>query len=217
LSPLWNLNGARVSKQANLWLVFVLACVRLLRAGGSLAIVLPASWEFGDYAAAARNLLPLKFRHFTIFRSRRPLFSNVEEGSVVLFATGFDQRPENRARMESDGLESLVQQLLKTPLNIHHAHPCREYDGGGIQLSTLVEIRIGAVTGDATYFVFNEETRLQHKLPVRACTKILTKARHLEAWAVNQKAWERLRDRGEKVWLFRPSGQMALHHAVKKY
>lgn len=217
LSPLWNLHGVHVSKQANLWLAFVLACVRLLRPGGGMAIVLPASWEFSDYAATARTVLPLKFRDFTIFRSKRPLFTDVEEGSVVLFATGFGQQPKNRTRVESDDLESLVQQLLRTSLETDHAQSCVEYKGGGTQLGTLVEVRIGAVTGDAAYFVFNEENRRQHDLPARACTRVLSKARHLNAWAVNQNGWKRLRDQGEKVWLFRPSDQLARHLTVKKY
>lgn len=218
LSPIGSCDDVHVSKQANVWLAFLVGCVHLLRPNGSLAIVLPASWDFGTYAARARTCFPQRFREFIVFRSRKPLFPGVEEGSVVLIATGFGQAFKRQLRIEVNDLESLVDHLSQRSLTKPQPDAAAANSNKtGIPLGNMLEIRIGAVTGDSRYFVLSEERRRRYRLPVSACIRIITKARHIQTWAVDQQHWERLRDRGEKVWLFRPSDRCQRCASVQAY
>jgi len=68
-----------------------------------------------------------------------------------------------------------------------------------------MEVRIGAVTGDAGYFLLSEKQRREAQLPKSACVKVVTRARHLRGASIGPKEWERLRVNDERVWLFRPT------------
>jgi len=48
---------SKVSLGANAWYAFLCASVSLLSLGGSLAFVLPAAWEYSNYAAPLREQL----------------------------------------------------------------------------------------------------------------------------------------------------------------
>ena len=51
--------------------------------------MLPAAWEYANYAMPLRTALPRLFEHVHAYRSREPLFRVVQEGSVVLIARGY--------------------------------------------------------------------------------------------------------------------------------
>src|SRR5438132_82569 len=91
--------GGNVALGSNCWVAFLCASVALLEEGGSLGFVLPASWEYSDYAEPVRAAFPRIFRDVQVHRCARPLFSAVQEGSVVLLAREFlggdKRRPKN--------------------------------------------------------------------------------------------------------------------------
>src|SRR5205085_1574451 len=67
----------------------------------------------------------------------------------------------------------------------------------GAPLGKFLELRIGAVTGDASYFLFSESRRLALGLPEAACLPVLTKARHLSA-KVGKEEWDALVQEDER-------------------
>jgi adenine-specific DNA-methyltransferase len=85
------------------------------------------------------------------------------------------------------------------------------------KLGELVKIRIGAVTGDSSYFLLTEQERRNRNIPVRCCVKVLTRSSHLSASAITLRLWNRLRDEGERVWLFWPEGKGLNHKSVRRY
>src|SRR5262249_9642704 len=85
------------------------------------------------------------------------------------------------------------------------------------RLGDLLDIHIGAVTGDAQYFLLSESERRDLGLP-RACLRpVLSRCRHLQTAIMTKAEWQRLLKRGERVWLFSPPKAYARHPAVRRY
>lgn len=78
-----------------------------------------------------------------------------------------------------------------------------------------MSVRIGAVTGDSSFFIINESQRQRLRLPVRSCRPVLTKNRHLIAASMDSDAWASLRNADEKVWLFCPSESLVKRPSVR--
>ena len=54
-------------------------------------------------------------------------------------------------------------------------------------------------------------------MPRESVVPALTHARHLEHAMVTKHSWERMRDAGERVWLFRPTPAVARVASVRRY
>src|ERR1019366_6050075 len=72
----------------NCWYAFLVGSIRLLKPSGSLCFVLPAAWDFANYAEPLRSEISSHFEEVNVFRSETPLFeaSGIQDGSVVLVA-----------------------------------------------------------------------------------------------------------------------------------
>jgi methylase of polypeptide subunit release factors len=111
-------NG-KLTLGTNCWFAFLCSSVGLLRLGGSLAFVLPAAWEYADYASPLRSGISALFEEVRVFRSREPLFRVVQEGSIVLIARGYRlQRHDSRRAItihhDYDTAEELIAALHET-------------------------------------------------------------------------------------------------------
>jgi hypothetical protein len=214
--------SGRLPARSNLWAAFILGAVKLLKKGGAMSFVLPAAWEYADYAESIRNEVPSMFRDWHCFRCEEPVFPDVSEGSVVIVGRGFGEAHAATVRISCLRLEDLVAQISRlkdeTSLSstaVSVADPVR--GAGDLLLADLVDIRLGGVSGDVGYFLLTESRRKELKLPVGALKPVLTKANHLRKAVVDRVAWEKLRDADARVWLFRPSGKICEHAAVQKY
>jgi hypothetical protein len=85
------------------------------------------------------------------------------------------------------------------------------------QLGEILDIHIGAVTGDAAFFLLTDDERRKRRIPVAACVPVLTRSAHVRATTIRRDDWKALRDSGERVWLFRPTGRWRKHRSVKRY
>ena len=54
---------------SNTWSAFLCSSLHLLLEGGGIGFVLPAAWDYADYAAPLREHIPQLFREFFVFRS----------------------------------------------------------------------------------------------------------------------------------------------------
>ena len=79
-------SGETLSLRGNYWHAFLCASLRLLKSDGGITFLLPAAWDYSNYAAALREELPKHFEQVNVHRSHTPLFKGVQEGSVVLVA-----------------------------------------------------------------------------------------------------------------------------------
>lgn len=215
-----DLQGNNVRIGSNLWAAFVLASLRVLNPGGSLAFVLPAAWDYADYAHVIRSLLPLKFETFHVFRSAKPMFRDVSDGSVVILGTGFGKRHRYFARIQCADVSAVCDALRDFRISSRSfevSEPVAPEPGSGLQLGDFLKIRLGGVTGDSKFFTLSEGQRKELGLPVAACRKIISRSRHMLWPSIGRAEWEALRDNNQKVWLFRPSDSLAASSAVRSY
>ena len=214
-----DLSDRPIGNGANVWYAFVLASVRLLKQGGSLAFVLPASAEFADYSAAFRDGLRDQFERLDLFRSDRPLFSEVQEGNLIAIARNYGAPPLRVSRKHFATPEALMDAMA----NRHkvNGRPCPERSTcdckDTITFGSVADIRLGGVTGDAKYFLLNEEQRRALDLPDSAFVPVVSRARHLRSSIIDCQEWKSLRNDGCRVLLFCPSETIAKKPAVQKY
>lgn len=207
----------RLSGRANCWSAFLLASVRLLREGGSLAFLLPAAWEYADYASALRRNIPRWFSSVLIIRSHEPMCENVSDASVLLVASGFGGRTSDVRRAEVNGATAAAALLrqgvarTKTPPGRLSRAPRL------VSVSDILSVRIGAVTGDSKVFLLRESDRLLHRLPEGALRPVISRARHAHRATLTKRLWEILRGADERIWLFEPSQDIMDDPAVVNY
>lgn len=214
-------DGSLVTKGANCWFAFVCASLRLLKSGGSLAFVLPAAFEYANYARRLRDSLPKLFARVSVHRCREPLFEAVDDGSVVLICQEYQRPHMSHARFESNTLEDLVAVINSSPTPGTESKwsmtvPTQPA-AGHVLLSDLMSVGLGSVTGDASFFLMTEEERRLRKLPAAACVAVVSKAKHLRCAVATPSHWLQLKSEGERVWLFRPGPAIRNHPAVGRY
>jgi adenine-specific DNA-methyltransferase len=206
-----------LSRNANLWIAFTYACISSLERHGSLSLVLPAAFEYADYAAALREHLPKLFGKVKVIRAKRSLFPDVQEGCVVLVAKDYGAKNVSFARVLCDGLEDVCRELVSGELLGNVQSETIESVQDGEIFGSLAAIRLGGVSGDSDYFVFNDAKRLKLGLPSEACVPVLTKSRHLSVPEVTKRHWDDLRQKGEPIWLFRPRDEHLRNRNVRAY
>jgi adenine-specific DNA-methyltransferase len=214
-----DMNGRPIGRGANTWYAFVLASISLLRKGGSLAFVLPSAAEFADYSAAIREGLHETFGSLELYRCERPLFADVQEGTLVAVARHYGLGPCNVRRLRFQSPKGLLQGLAGSGRIA--GHPCPRGPirsmRSSVTLDSIADVRLGGVTGDARYFLMTEEQRRSLELPRYAVRPVVSKAKHLRSSFIDDAAWQALKQAGERIWLFRPSAQAAKAPKVRRY
>ncbi|MEM9368762.1 MAG: N-6 DNA methylase [Planctomycetota bacterium] len=219
-SAIHDFDGVPVGDRSNTWYLFMIQAVRALRDGGNMAFVLPAACEYADYAALGRSRLTKLFGRVDLIRSRRPLFDGVSEGVVVLIARDKGAEQGLYRRHEVEDLAAVIGTIRQ--LGAFRAKCCPRNPAGTVgpekrRLADVVDVRIGGVTGDANYFVISEPERLLLRIPESAVVPILSRGKHVVCGQHTAGSWQRLRETGEKVWLFRPERQHLRQVAVRRY
>lgn len=214
-------DNRRVPMSANTWFAFVCASLAVLNEGGAIGFVLPASMEYAKYAQPLRTFLPQAFRNVYVYRSQKPLFESVQEGSVTLLAKGYRRGAGTSHRIVCQNLERMVDTI--TSDDTPSRNPLMRSTSAlpkHIRLERLSEhvtVGLGGVTGDAKFFLMSESRRLDLGLPKRSVRPVLSKAKHLTNALVTPQVWECLRDQDERVWLFHPTEGSKQHKAVLAY
>lgn len=212
-------DGKPIGKRANTWYAFLQASIRLLAPGGSLAFLLPAAAEYADYCRSAREAATSVFQRVDLVRSRSPLFSDVEEGAIVLVCRGKGHRPGEFRRHEVADLDQTIARL--SSLDQRKARRCpnrpTNYGAGLTRLGDVMRIRLGGVTGDARFFVLTDSERKQRGLPRRCVRPILCRAQDLYRPAITPAYIQSLIRDNAPVWLFSPCEADLSHPAVRNY
>ncbi|NYF51214.1 Eco57I restriction-modification methylase domain-containing protein [Tunturiibacter gelidoferens] len=208
-----------LGSNGNLWASFLIASLKVLNAGGHLSFVLPAAWGYADYAADLRHKLPSLFKEFVCHRSKQPLFDSVLDGSYVIQCFGFGLKNRINSFHTYERKEDLVRGLRPPvrpsapAIRTNIQAPSREVRRAG----DLLQVRLGAVTGDAKYFLLSESRRQELRLPESCLIPVVTRARHLTAPSIRTSVWRQIRDSGDRSYLFNPQAGDLLNEAVKAY
>jgi adenine-specific DNA-methyltransferase len=208
-----------LTRKSNLWIAFLRASLSLLEIKGDLGFIVPAAFEYADYASALQRKIHEHFGVFEIHRCRRPLFDEVQDGCVVIIGRNYGVPNRQTVRYEYDSANQLIDALNHGPKSSNvRALPSRpKHDSGKISFSKIFRIRIGCVTGDVKYFLLRETDRTRLGLPVGALLPVITRSRHLRTEMLNRAYWTRLRNANERIWLFRPNERYAQFQYVRKY
>ncbi len=214
-----DVSGRPIGRGANVWYAFVLASLGLLKDGGCLAFILPSAAEFADYSAATRRAVRETFSSLELYRCTRPLFDDVQEGTLVAVARGYRSQPCMVRRRWFGTREGLIKGLAQSGRMNGHRCPIKSASGAAstVTLNSIAKIRLGGVTGDASYFLMSERKRQALELPSAALTPVVSKAKHLRFASLNRKEWNELKLSGERIWLFNPPEQLAMHPKVRNY
>lgn len=215
------LDGFSIPGTANYWVAFLVAGMRLLKPGGSLAYVLPAAWEYADYAGPLRSMCESSFEELDVHRVSVPMFETVADGSVLLVGRGFGRPSRRGAQVISHATLPALSHAMLTSDAAVAPKEMRSIESrlpeGQVKLGEIAQVRVGAVTGHASYFLLNEKQRIDLELPYSAVQPALSKARHINGPQIDEDTWTELRTAGERVWLFRPSEPDLSHAAVRAY
>ncbi|MGM4887720.1 Eco57I restriction-modification methylase domain-containing protein [Tardiphaga sp. 20_F10_N6_6] len=221
----------RITGNGNAWYAFLCASIRLLKKDGSLCFLLPAAWDYANYAVPLRELISNYFSSIDVFRTTTPIFraENVQEGSIMLLAKGRREtsdpgiKRQNTSRYEVASIDDLIIALApgaraKQPRTSRSVvSPAIKSPKERQPLETLISIRLGTVTGDSSYFLLNESRRKLLKLPASAVSPVLSKAKHLNSPKMTLAQWTALKDADERVWLFKPSARIVNNRFVQSY
>ena len=208
---------------SNYWLPFLVASIDCLRRRGSLGFILPAAWDYATYAAPLRQAIGGLVSQVEIHRSNRPLFPGRQDGSIALICRGFHAGRCIPSRFEYEDGDALCRALeggtSVTPLAGQPARR-RKRSREGIRTvlaQSVLSLHIGAVTGEARFFLLTEQQRRERDLPHSSLSRVVTRASQIRSAEIDRRSWEKLRDLGERVWLFRPAEQDITLTAVKRY
>jgi adenine-specific DNA-methyltransferase len=214
-------NGGTLFLNANYWCAFVLRAIQVLKPQGSMVVVLPAAWDYARYAQPIREAVGEAFGEVIEIRSSKPLFPHVLDGSVVIVAKDRGGEESLWRRTEVRDISGTIRALgvIATGRSPSSSATVRRLARAPQTrlLGDLIDIRIGAVTGDARYFLLTEGERLQHKLPRSALRPVVTRSRHLLAAHLTERSWRQLLASGERAWLFSPRAAAMKHAAVQRY
>jgi adenine-specific DNA-methyltransferase len=215
-----DVGNTRVTGHVNYWYVFMLQSIRLVEQGGSIAAVLPAAWDYADYARPLRSGIASQFEHVEVYRCAEPLFESVQEGSVVVVARGRSAIPATQHRFEYERRVRFIA-ALQTRVDLATETTFKTGVRGGdpraLVFRDLFNIRIGAVCGDAQFFVLSEERRVALRLPRTSVRPLLSRATHAALAEVKKSTWIKFLKAGERVWLFYPTAGGGSRGPVRRY
>jgi adenine-specific DNA methylase len=176
--------GMKPTKLTNAWVPFVVAAARLLRAGGRLAMVVPAELLQVTYAAELRGFLVDGFQELTVVTFRRLVFEGVLQEVVLVLGI----RGPGAARIrvvEVDDAADLpspdtITGLPHAPALLHETEkwtkyflPPDEIDAlravrEGLsplqRLGALADVDVGVVTGRNQFFVLRPSGTKERRL-----------------------------------------------------
>lgn len=206
---------------ANYWCAFLCQSLRLLRPNGNICFVLPASWEYADYAKSIRALVPRQFARFEVHRSAEPMFPTVRDGSVLVIGRGYRAVHQEISYHQHANARALADCLSNPQTDEKVASIASLTSQAGnlrqVPLGDVMKVQIGAVTGDSSYFLMNDRRRRELGLPVTSMYPVVSGARDLIGPTMNKATWNELRRLNARVWLFRPATSAVTHGSVRAY
>jgi adenine-specific DNA-methyltransferase len=211
-------NELPIGSCSNMWHAFVLCTIRLLREGGSLGFVLPSAVEYAEYSGSLRKAIRDRFESIELLRCRRPLFSGVQEGTVVVIARGYKQGPFKFSRKEFRTGDRLISALSTSKNGLRRcSEPKATPASGTVLFSEIAKLRLGGVTGDSRYFLLTDKQRREHRIPTQACRPVVSRARHLHVPVLKKADWDFLKLSNQRVWLFKPGPAARKRYSVRLY
>lgn len=217
--------GLSPNRLTNIWVPFVVAAAASLKAGGRMALVLPAELLQVSYAGQLRSFLTDRFGKIDLIACNELFFEKAEQEVLLLLAdeareTPSESNPCQVTLTESDSVANIVKRKPSTvlkgasPKTICHDSEkwlkyflsaeeiafMRELRGSCIatQLSTYASVNVGVVTGKNQFFVLRQSEVEQRGLQGHT-TPLISRSAQLQGAKVGKRDWKELSAQDQRV------------------
>jgi len=237
--------GLKPNKLTNIWVPFVVAATASLKAGGRLALVIPAEILQVTYAAQLRAFLTDRFKRIDVVACNELFFEKAEQEVVLLLADGALKRASASnvcrvAMTEADRVSDITDRtptaLLKAakPKTIQHDNEkWLKYflDNKQIEfmralreaeitasMSAHASIDVGVVTGKNEFFVLSSDQVAELGLEGYT-TPLVSRSVQLKGTRLGKTDWKTLSAAGDRVHLLNisPAQLERLSPKLKRY
>jgi len=217
--------GANVTvpRNASYWAYFLIHSIRCLKFGGRMAMILPTSFLYADYANTIWSHIAANFQSIVVAALQERVFYDSEESPVILFADGFGgcSRVAHTAivervselhrllRRENVGGSTRVNRLQdEKPWNygVIKKRAARIY--GQIKssdasscLGDWANVKIGVVTGCNQFFALSESERRKRQLPSVLLSPALIRGADVNGLTFARKDYQSIRKKGRPCYL----------------
>lgn len=227
---------AKLTQGSNTWAPFLLHACTFLRPSGRLAMVLPTELLTADYAKPVREFLKKRFNRLSFVLFRKRIFE--QEQDVLLLLADSVAKP-GIYRAEIDGAEDLNEvmvHMIPAPhlsdtwlagkwtalltnqdvLNLLDSLVTRKL---ATKLESMVEVKIGLVTGDAAFFVLKPSEARHTNLRNKWLVPIAAKANQIPGAVLTLEDLDELKRTDSKYLLLRipPDADLSLDPDLQRY
>jgi len=210
--------GVSLPRLASSWAPFLVHASRFLRAGGRLAMVMPAALGHAMYAREVLRFLVSNFRHVAVEMFRDKLFDELSQSTVLLFCDGYGEPCRTFLVASSDDLKGNGRQAVKAdiaaikdgrfrfthyliPEAVRQLYQELAGDRRVQRLGEVADVGIGYVTGANDFFHMSVAECERWDIPKRFLRPCVLNLRGIKDVEYTRQYWKAMRERGEKVYL----------------
>ena len=217
--------GLSPNRLTNIWVPFVVAAAAALKAGGRMALVLPAELLQVSYATQLRSFLTDRFGKINLIACNELFFEKAEQEVLLLLADEARAAPSetNPCKVtltESDSVAEIVkrkpstvlkgaspktichdsEKWLKYFLDVKEIAFMRELRASGVAtpLSTYASVNVGVVTGKNQFFVLRQSEIEERGLEGHTIP-LISRSAHLKGATVGKRDWKNLSSQDQRV------------------
>lgn len=209
----------------NIYTMFILKSLNQLAVNGRAAYIVPFEFLNADYGAIIKKyLLESKtLRYVILFNSQENVFNNALTTSCILLSAN-DEKSKNVSFVNAVGVENLqdlVEQIALYPNEKSVGKTFHRFELNPnvkwrayyqkqnsntfknlVPLSTYAKVVRGIATGDNDYFTFDEKKKAEFEIKDKFLLPCLTKSAQSKNNFFTLSEYERLRQKGSKIFLF---------------
>ncbi len=213
--------GVTLNGLSSSWSPFLIHAASFLRAGGRLAMVVPAELMHASYAQPVLRFISQSFREVILITFRRRIFPDLSQDALLLLCDGFRHPPQSMSIVDLESLKTLKLPLRgKTPVSISNivsgqsrlleyllpADTIKLYNrlkssGQVIRLGDAAIVNIGYVTGNNDFFHLTKEDAETWHIPEEYLTPCVRTGSQLSGLLFTRHDWESLIGRGSANFL----------------
>ena len=187
-----------VPQNSDLWAYFILQALRHLKAGGTLAAILPWSFLEAHYAKPLRRILSRYFAAIDIRVLTAPVFDSTNTRVALVWLRNYGKSSKEikigfAERAEAlNGAAPLPLRIWRSNTNLlTHGSSNGELYGkldhlGFRELGDYADVRIGVVTGANNFFILPADQARKQGLPVADSEPIFKGVSDLEELSLDQ-------------------------------
>ncbi len=202
----------------NLYALFFIQATRFVKSGGLLAFITPSEFLYTGYGETLKKFLLQNYRihAFVLVGLEKDVFNGVittalitllekdvpDKSHRVKFVSL--QNSENLSFENAEVIKEVPQHELdpKAKWLIYFAeNSFKEFLSELVPLSTIATVDRGIATGYNEFFTLSENDVRKYSIPKEFLRPVVLKAQHCPHYDFTKEDWEKLKKKGEKVYL----------------